>query len=218
MDWITTLGIFGSIVGIISFIFLIYDYLHNWTYLKKKLFKIFNKTYNVEIMSVKKYKLFHYDLKLIKHEIHKKYTNTEIIIPKKNSIEVLIKNMQTPYKISFLPDYDHSEELLKVKIISRGAIKFHYKENNKNNKNLITIDELFTLIEEQYQIIPQYKWFSLNAHTTELNDKPLKNNFEIINCEDTKIEIDKTNKYLKINSKSINNIVDCLNSNIEKII
>ena len=29
----------------------------------------------------------------------------EIIIPKKNSIEVLIKNMQTPYKISFLPDY-----------------------------------------------------------------------------------------------------------------
>ena len=40
MDWITTLGIFGSIVGIISFIFLIYDYLYNWTYLKKKLFTL----------------------------------------------------------------------------------------------------------------------------------------------------------------------------------
>lgn len=218
MDWMTILGIIGSIAGIITVPTAISFYTNKFPFIKKIWFKILQKQYNVKIKGVKEYNLFSYDLKLIKSAILYKYPQTEITTPKKNSMTVLIKDMQAPYKISFLQDYNSSEDLLKVKIVLNGTIKFSYRNSNKNNKNLNMIDGIFTIIEEQNQRMPKYKWFSLEAYTSKLENKPFKESFEIITCEDTKIEIDKKNKYMKINSDSIFNIINCLNSNIIKII
>ena len=127
-----------------------------------------------------------------------------------------MKNMQAPYKILFMSEYKQSKKLIKVKITLEGEVKFSYRLNE--NKYINVVDELFSLIEEEYLCKNTFKWFSLEAYTKKLKEKPLKNTFETINCENLSIEIDKINKYMKINSNSINNILKCLDSNIKKII
>lgn len=187
--------------------------------IKKVWHLIINDTYSAKIKGIKKYNAFNYDLKSLKMKIHKRYQVNEIKTPKKNNIIVSIKNMQATYKISFLPNYDNERKLqeIEVKITLEGIVKFNYRANN-NLKYLNTIDEMFTIIEEENEWIPIFKWFSLDAYTTELKNKPFKNDVELMKCEDTKIEIDKSNKYMRINSNSINNLITCLDSNIKKII
>lgn len=187
--------------------------------IKKTWHIIINDAYNTKIKGIKKYKAFNYDLKSLKIKLHNRYDIHEIKTPKKNAIIVSIKNMQTPFKILFLPNYDNEGKLqeIKVKITLEGIVKFNYRTNN-NLKYLNTIDEIFTIIEEENEWIPTFKLFSLDAYTTEIKNKPFKNDVELMKCEDTKIEIDKSNKYMRINSNSINNIINCLDSNIKKII
>lgn len=216
MDLIATIGIIGAIITILSIPSLIAWYTDRFPFIRKILFLLFNKPFNVKIKGVKEYPSFNYDLKLIKRKIYEKYQINKINIPKKNSMIILMKNMQAPYKILFLPNSHKSEETTKVIITLEGEVKFSY--NSNQNKYLNIVDELFTLIEEEYVTKTTFKWFSLEAYTRKLEDKPLQNFFETINCEDTTIEMDKVNKYMKINSDSINNITNCLNSKIEKII
>lgn len=216
MDWITTLGIISAIITIISVPNLIAWYTDGLPIIRKLLYKFFNKSFNVKIKGVKKYNSFNYDLNIIKRKIHKKYPINKINTPKKNSMNISIKNMQAPYKILFLSDNTQYKELTTITITLEGEVKFSFKENQ--NKYLNIIDELFTLIEEEFDCKTSFKWFSLEAYTRKLTEKPFKTTFETIDCEDTNIEIDKTNNYMKINSDSINNIITCLNSNIKKII
>ena len=217
MDLTTIITIISIIVTIIAILIEIIKKIR-LSHVKKIWFEIFNRQYYVKIKGVKEYDLFSHDLKLIKRIILEKYPKTEIRTPKKNSMIVTIKEMQAPYKISFMPNYKSTGETLKIKITLEGTIKFSYRNTKSNKKNLNILDNLFTIIEEQHQIVPKFKWFSLEAYANELNDKPFKNDFKRISCEDTNIEIDKTNNFMKINSESINNIIDCLNSNIESII
>lgn len=216
MDLIYTLGIIATIITIFSAPTLIAWYTDRLPNIRKSLYVLFNKSFTVKIKGVKKYNSFNYDLKLIKRKIHEKYSINKINITKKNSMNIFMKNMQAPYKILFLSNYNQFEELTTVTITLEGEVKFSYNENQ--NKYLNIVDELFTLIEEEFECKTSFKWFSLEAYAKELEDKPFKNNYETLNCEDTNIEIDKTNSYMKINSDSINNIINCLNSNIKKII
>ena len=216
MSWQNTLAIVSAIITIISAPSLIAYYTNRFPSIRKILYVLFNKSFNVKIKGVKEYYPFNYDLKLIKKSIHRKYPVKEINIPKKNSMIILMKNMQAPYKILFMSEYKQSKKLIKVKITLEGEVKFSYRLNE--NKYINVVDELFSLIEEEYLCKNTFKWFSLEAYTKKLKEKPLKNTFETINCENLSIEIDKINKYMKINSNSINNILKCLDSNIKKII
>lgn len=216
MDWVDILAIVSALITIVSVPSLIAYYTDRLPGIRKILYVLFNKSFNVKIKGVKEYHSFNYDLKLIKKIIHRKYPIKEINIPKKNSMIILMKNMQAPYKILFLSEYNQSKELTKVKITLEGEVKFSYRLNE--NKYINVVDELFSLIEEEYLCKNTFKWFSFEVYTKKLEEKPLKNTFEIINCENLNIEIDKINKYMKINSNSINNVMTCLNSNIKKII
>ena len=186
--------------------------------IKKGWYLITNNHYNVKIIGTKEYISFEYDLKTIKKVIHEKYSVYKINLLNKNSINVYLKNMPAPYKILFTPSYNETNKLylIKVTISLEGDVKCSYRD--KNNKYLNIESELFTIIEETYEITPSFKWFSLVAYTEDVTDKPLKKEMKLLTCEDTKIQIDKTSKYMKINSDSINNIIACLNSNIIQII
>lgn len=210
------LELIATIITILSAPTLIAWYTDKLPSIRKLLYIFFNKSFNVKIKGVKKYDSFDYDLNIIKKKIHGKYSLNKINIPKKNSMSILMKNMQAPYKILFLSDFNQSKELITVVITLEGEVKFSYNKNQ--NKYLNLVDELFTLIEEEFDCKISFKWFSLEAYTRKLEDKPFKNDFETLDCEDTSIEIDKTKNYMKINSDSINNILTCLNSNIKKII
>ena len=220
MDLITTIltiiGIGSGIITLFSAPNILAYYTEKVPFIKKLLYKIFNKSLNVKIKGVKKYSSLDYNLKLIERKIYEKYSINKIEIQKKNSMIILMKHMQAPYKILFLSDFSQSEELTKVIITLEGETKFSFNSNKYKYLNIV--DELFILIEEEYIHQTTFNWFSLEVYSKDLEDKPLKNSFETIDCEDTTIEIDKTNKYIKINSDSINNIINCLNSNIEKII
>lgn len=218
MDIITTLSIIGSLAGIFGVLPAVAYYTDRLPIIKKNLYKLLNKTYFAKINASKEYQLSKYNLTQIKMKIHKKYDINKINIPKKNSMIISIKNMESSCKILFLKDFKENNETVKVNISLEGEVKFTYRNSNNNAKYLNIIDELFTIIEEESKITPQFKWYSLNIHTEELENKPFTDSYKIITCENTKIEIDETEKFMRINSDSIHNIMYCLNSNIEKII
>lgn len=218
MDLLTIIGLIGSLSGIFGVLPAVAYFTEKLPSIKKILYKIFNKTYFAKINASKEYTLEKYNLKPIKMKIHEKYDINKINLPKKNSMIISIKNMQSPYKILFLRDLNDSTNIMKVNINLEGEVKFTYRNSDNNKEYLNIVDELFTIIEEEFKVTPEFKWYSLNIHTEKLKNKPFKDSFEIINCKDTKIEIDKTTKFMKINSDSINNLIYCLNSNIKKII
>lgn len=218
MDFNMMFEVISFIIAVIGIPASIDYYPRKFPIIKKGWYLITNNQYTVKITGAKEYNPFEYDLKAIKNEIHEKYPVYKINISKKNSMNIYLKNMSAPYKILFTEYYNELDNLnhLKVTISLEGNVKCSYRD--KNNKYLNIESELFTIIEETYELTPSFKWFSLVAYTKDVTDKPFKNEIKLVNCEDTKIQIDKTNKYMKINSDSINNIISCLNSNITQII
>lgn len=210
--------IISFIIAVIGIPASIDYYPRKFPIIKKVWYIITNNQYNVKITGAKEYAPFEFDLKTIKNVIHEKYPVYKINLSKKNSMNVYLKNMPAPYKILFTSSYNGTNKLnlIKVAISLEGDVKCSYRD--KNNKLLNIESELFTIIEETYEITPSFKWFSLVAYTEEVTEKPFKNEIKLVKCEDTKVQIDKTSKYMKINSNSINNIITCLNRNITQII
>ena len=221
MDLSLVLTIISTIFAIISLPASIDYYPRKFPIIKKFWYVLSNKTYAVQINSIKKYESFQYDLKHIKKAIHSKnFSVDKINIPNRNSMIIHIKHMQSNYKILFTEDYDKINETgtMEVRIILEGTVRFNYRSSNGNIEYLNTLSDLFSTIENVFDIRPTFTLFILSAYTSEINIKPLSTNIEIEKYKNCNIEIDKATKYIKISSDSINNIFPCLNSNIQKII
>lgn len=166
-----------------------------------------------------------FDINSIKELLFKEFGQIKIISQKTNSLVVLIENMQAPYEILIINDegeYDVGSVLKTENIVDialMGSIEFRYRESDDNDYYFNTLNKLFDIIEHTINEKPNYSFFTLQAD--------LENNFEKIpfitehdkdECEDTKIDIDKSAKFIKINSKTKDNLYKCLKKNIYKIL
>lgn len=203
-----------------------YAQLKNKTpYIKRIYAWVTNKKYKVQLRSIKKYSIESIDINSIKELLFKEFNQINIISQKTNSLVVLIENMQAPYEILIINDegeYDVNNKLRTENIVDIaliGSIEFRYRESDDNDYYFNTLNKLFDIIERIINEKPTYSFFTLQAD--------LKNNFKEIpfitehdkeECEDTKIDIDKSTKFIKINSKTKDNLYKCLKKNIYKIL
>lgn len=203
-----------------------YAQLKNKTpYIKRIYAWVTNKKYKVQLRGIKKYSIESIDINSIKELLFKEFNQIKIISQKTNSLVVLIENMQAPYEILIINDegeYDVNNELRTENIVDIaliGNIEFRYRESDDNDYYFNTLNKLFDIIEHTINEKPTYSFFTLQVE--------LKNNFKEIpfitehdkeECEDTKIDIDKSTKFIKINSKTKDNLYKCLKKNIYKIL
>lgn len=203
-----------------------YAQLKNKTpYIKRIYAWVTNKKYKVQLRGIKKYSIESIDINSIKELLFKEFNQINIISQKTNLLVVLIENMQAPYEILIINDegeYDVNNKLRTENIVDIaliGSIEFRYRESDDNDYYFNTLNKLFDIIERIINEKPTYSFFTLQAD--------LKNNFKEIpfitehdkeECEDTKIDIDKSTKFIKINSKTKDNLYKCLKKNIYKIL
>lgn len=203
-----------------------YAQLKNKTpYIKRIYAWVTNKKYKVQLRGIKKYSIESIDINSIKELLFKEFNQINIISQKTNLLVVLIENMQAPYEILIINDegeYDVNNKLRTENIVDIaliGSIEFRYRESDDNDYYFNTLNKLFDIIERIINEKPTYSFFTLQAD--------LKNNFKEIpfitehdkeECEDTKIDIDKSTKFIKINSKTKYNLYKCLKKNIYKIL
>lgn len=199
-----------------------YAQLKNKTpYIKRIYAWVTNKKYKVQLRGIKKYSIESIDINSIKELLFKEFNQINIISQKTNLLVVLIENMQAPYEILIINDegeYDVNNKLRTENIVDIaliGSIEFRYRESDDNDYYFNTLNKLFDIIERIINEKPTYSFFTLQAD--------LKNNFKEIpfitehdkeECEDTKIDIDKSTEFIKINSKTKDNLYKCLKKNI----
>ena len=215
MDWgmkLTIVGVIISAIGIPSAIAWYTNYLPQ---IKIIVYILLHKTFKIRIKGIKEYRLECYDIKDIENQIRKKFRKVNKISGGNNYIIVLIEDMSAPYKILILDESYDVENKYNIRISLEGAIDISYYMSEDNFKYLDVLDKLFELIEERYSLRSCYKLFTLEAI---VNEKFLSKDIKLNECEDTNVEIDSNNKFLRINSNSINNIYKCLKKNIKYII
>lgn len=226
MDWF-------SLIYTSPFFALILDYglayvLNGTPYIKRLYSWIRNISYKVQIMGVKKYDVDEIEINNIKESIFKEFSHFNVVSQKSNSLLILIDDMQAPYEILITTDEGEfeigecgeSEKIISIVDIALiGSIEFRYRESDDNDKYFNVLNKLFDIIEQTINKKPTYSFFTLQAD--------LKNNFEKKpfitehnkdECEDTKVDLDKSTKFIKINSKTKDNLYKCLKKNIYKVL
>ncbi len=205
-------------------------YIFNRTpYLKRISSWLRNIPYKVQIMGVKKYNVEKIEINNIKKAIFKEFNYFNVVSQKSNSLVILIEDMQAPYEISITTDegevdideyeFEPKNIYTVVDIALIGSIEFRYRESDDNDKYFNVLNKLFDIIEQTINEKPKYSFFTLQAD--------LKNNFKVKpfitehdkdECEDTKLDIDKSSKFIKINSRTKDNLHKCLKKNVYKVL
>ena len=205
-------------------------YIFNRTpYLKRIYSWLINIPYKVQIMGVKNYAIEEINIDNIKKSIFKEFNYFNIVSQKSNSLVILIEDMQAPYEILITTDegefgidengFSSENNHIIVDIALMGSIEFRYRESDDNDKYFNVLNKLFDIIEQTINEKPTYSFFTLQAD--------LKNNFKLKpfitehdkdECEDTKLDIDKSSKFIKINSRTKDNLHKCLKKNVHKIL
>ena len=191
-----------------------YAQLKNKTpYIKRVYAWVINKKYKVQLRGIKKYSIDSIDINSIKRLIFEEFDQIKIISQKTNSLVVLIENMQAPYEILLMNNEgeDGINNELKteniVEIALMGSIEFRYREYDDNDNYFNTLNKLFDIIEHTINEKSNYSFFTLQADLeNNFKEKPFITEHDKEECEDTKIDIDKSAKFIKINSKTKDNL------------
>lgn len=209
---------FGGII-----IDILYAYFRNKTpYIKRLIAWITNKKYKVQMMGIKKYSVESFNLKVIIDLLYDEFTQIKIVSKKSNYLLVLIENMQAPYEIFFTTDEGELEiekfnMVVEIQLI--GSIDFRYRESDDNDKYIIVLNKLFDIIEMSLDKKSFYSLFTLQADLkNNFKEKPFITEQNKSDCEDTKIDIDKSIKFIKINSKTKDNLYKCLKKNVYTVL
>ena len=223
MDWTQLINLFyTSPFFVIILDFAIAYFKNNTPYIKRLYSWIRNTPYKVQMMGVKKYRINNIPIRNIEDRLFKEYSKVKIISRKENALVVLIENMQAPYEILITTDegeLENSKYNNVVQIDLVGSVEFKYRGSDENERFLNVLNNIFEIIEHSINEKPIYSFFTLQAD--------LKNDFKRVpfitehdkdKCEDTKLDIDKSSKYIKINSKTKDNLYKCLKKNIYKVL
>lgn len=206
-----------------------YAHLKNKTpYIKRILAWITNKKYKVQLRCIKKYSTKSIDINTIKKLLFEEFDQINIVSQKTNSLVVLIENMQAPYEILITTnegemdnEYEYLEEHIEniVDIALMGSIEFRYRESDDNDIYFNILNKLFDIIEHTIDKKPSYSFFTLQADLeNNFKKRPFITEHDKDECEDTNLDIDKSAKFIKINSKTKDNLYKCLKKNIYKVL
>ena len=205
-------------------------YIFNSTpYLKRAYAWIRNIPYKVQIMGVKKYNVKKIDINNIKKSIFKEFNHFNVVSQKSNSLVILIEDMQAPYEILITTDegevdideygFEPKNVHTVVDIALIGSIEFRYRESDDNDKYFNVLNKLFDIIEQTINEKPTYSFFTLQADLKyNFKVKPFITEHDKDECEDTKLDIDKSSKFIKINSRTKDNLHKCLKKNVYKVL
>ena len=205
-------------------------YIFNRTpYLKRLYSWLMNIQYKVQIKGVKKYNIEEINIDKIKKSIFKEFDYLNVISQKSNSLVILIEDMQAPYEILITPnewEFDIDEKGFEpenintnVDIALMGSIEFRYRESDDNDKYFNVLNKLFDIIEQTINEKSTYSFFTIQADLkSNFKVKPFITEHNKDECEDTKIDLDKSAKFIKINSKNKDNLYKCLKKNIYKVL
>ncbi len=223
-DWIYTSPFFALALDYgLAYIF------NRTPYLKRIGSWLRNISYKVQIMGVKKYNVEEISINNIKELIFNEFNYYNVVSQKSNFLVILIEDMQAPYEILITTNEGESDIQERgfesknictvVDIALMGSIEFRYRESDNNDKYFNVLNKLFDIIEQTINEKPTYSFFTLQAD--------LKNNFKVKpfitehdkeECEDTKLDIDKSSKFIKINSRNKDNLHKCLKKNVYKVL
>lgn len=206
-----------------------YAHLKNKTpYIKRILAWITNKKYKVQLRGIKKYSTKSIDINTIKKLLFEEFGQINIVSQKTNSLVVLIENMQAPYEIFITTNEgeidiedEYQEEHIEniVDIALMGSIEFRYRESDNNDIYFNILNKLFDIIEHTIDKKPAYSFFTLQADLeNNFKKRPFITEHDKDECEDTNLDIDKSAKFIKINSKTKDNLYKCLKKNIYKVL
>ena len=180
-------------------------------------------------MGVKKYNVKKIDINNIKKSIFKEFNHFNVISQKSNSLVILIEDMQAPYEILITTDerevdideygFEPKNIHTVVDIALMGSIEFRYRESDDNDKYFNVLNKLFDIIEQTINEKPTYSFFTLQADLKyNFKVKPFITEHDKDECEDTKLDIDKSSKFIKINSRTKDNLHKCLKKNVYKVL
>jgi len=211
MDFITSfglvIGIIGVVVGLPSFIYFLGDRV---SFFKKANYFLTNKKFKTKISATRKYPFFDPNMSNLKENINHKFKNQgegfDYQNQGSNFIQLLLKDMQAPYFIKFMPESDpnYFEKRTIIHIDLLGTLTFRYREELDNKKYLMDIEELFKIVESTHQVVPIYENYNLISTFSEFKEKKeksktLREEHSIINVGD---------RVLNIHSESLNHIYD----------
>ncbi|WP_424355399.1 hypothetical protein [Methanobacterium sp. MBAC-LM] len=183
MDLIYWIGGLASVITIIGAI------LEAWKkipskYIKIAKYYILNKKVKVKFKSVKHYPSLNsnsINTKELKTILKSKLNRDQIELEGhqlygKNYIQLLVKDSQAPYFISFQPLVTYEgdeviEEGTEIKIELKGTIEFVYREEVDNKEYLELVENLFEIIEEKYDIKPSFKDYQFRSTLSDFNEK-----------------------------------------------
>ena len=225
MDWITAISIIGSIAGIVGLVLQIWKEIP-YTYAKKIYYFLWNKKIKVKIKSMKKYPsldISSINTKELKQIIEKKFRAKQLQfqgyqLSGNNYIELYIKNTQAPYFIQFQPIISYEgektiEEGTEIIIELKGIVEFVYREDIDNMKYLEIIEDLFEVVEEKYEIKPNYTDHMFKSTLSDFQETWDK----LKTKESDGIKITIGNKVLDIHSKKISPIYRSYKKNISSV-
>lgn len=217
-DW----GLIGTIVsiviGIIALILQITDKIPE-KYARKFWYKISNKKFKIKINTMKKYPRFDIKIDALKINIQNKLREMDIGIEDQvyasNYIQILLKNLQAPYLIKFMPEVDpnHPERRTTVTINLLGTIDFRYNDNIDNRRYITDIDEFFKIIEATHNVHANYE--NYNLISTKLDYISEQTSNETIKEDSSVINIG--NDIINIHSRSLPKLYDVFKKNAAAI-
>lgn len=218
MDNILLITIIGFAITVFGVVLQIYDKIPE-KYGRKIWYRIFNKKFMIKIVTTRKYPKFDFKINDLKENIQTKVmeNNTGIDDQKYgiNYIQILIKNLQAPYLIKFMPEADptHDDERITVTISLLGTINFRYNDNLDNRKYLSDIEEFFKIIESTYNIHSTFENYNLISTKSEYSGNETSN--EIIKKDNSVINIGKN--IINIHSTSLTKLYDVYKKNVSAI-
>lgn len=219
MDFWTIVGLMLAVISIIlgvpGFIIVLGDRV---SFLKKANYFLTNKKFKSKISATRKYPYFSPEMRGIKEKIDLNFKNKSEKIDFQNRgsnyIQLLLKDMQAPYFIKFMPEPDHHSErrtIVQIKLL--GTLNFRYREDLDNKKYLRDIEELFRIIESTHQIIPSFEDYNLISTFSEFKEtspknKKIKNESSIVNIGEHVLNIHSTslNHVYDVNKKHLTDI------------
>lgn len=225
MGWIEWLTVIGFLITAISLIMQIWKEIPT-KYAKKFYYFLFNKKIKIKIKSIKKYpelKIDLVDTNKLKKVIEGDFKDKTLVlegfqIVGSNYLELYFKNTQAPYFIQFQPIISYEgektiEEGIEIIIELKGIIEFFYREDMDNLKYLEIIEDLFDIIEKEYEIKPIYVDHMFKSTLSDFQE-----NWDTLKTKESdgiKISIGK--KVLDIHSKKISPIYRSYKKNISSI-
>jgi hypothetical protein len=210
--------IFG-VIGIPSFVYYVGDKI---PFLKSCNYWLRNKKIKVKIKSIRKYPFIDVNITSLKtfliNEISTDNKKIENLIFGKNYLELLLPDMQAPFRITISPeivDVSDNEEIERIEVVIDlvGTIEFRYREDMDNRKYLTFIDNFFKIFQKKYEIQPSYENYSIRSTLTDFNESWSM----CLTQKEGGMSIHIGTKVLDINSNTLFSLYDVYKKNIANI-